>query len=266
MPSCAPRPVPTISAVGVARPSAHGQAMISTATAAVNAVAAERAGRRASRRASRARARSRPARRPPRRGRRAAAPAPCPTARPRRGARSARAPCRRRPSSRARRAGRSVLTVAPATSAPAATSTGTDSPVSSDWSTADSPSTTTPSVAIFSPGRTTNRSPTRSSVDRDEHLVAVAQHARLLRAELEQLADRLRRAALRARLEVAAEQDQRRDDGGDLEVGVGRRARRRARRSTTSQAASVPSEISVSIVAAPWRALRSAARWKPTPE
>ena len=39
MPSCAPRPVPTISAVGVASPSAHGQAMISTATAAVNATA-----------------------------------------------------------------------------------------------------------------------------------------------------------------------------------------------------------------------------------
>ena len=37
MPSWAPRPVPTISAVGVARPRAHGQAMISTATAAVNA-------------------------------------------------------------------------------------------------------------------------------------------------------------------------------------------------------------------------------------
>ena len=37
MPSCAPRPVPTMSAVGVARPSAHGQAMIRTATAAVNA-------------------------------------------------------------------------------------------------------------------------------------------------------------------------------------------------------------------------------------
>ena len=36
-PSCAPRPVPTMSAVGVASPSAHGQAMISTATAAVNA-------------------------------------------------------------------------------------------------------------------------------------------------------------------------------------------------------------------------------------
>ena len=40
-PSCAPRPVPTRIAVGVARPSAHGQAMISTATAAVNAAAAE---------------------------------------------------------------------------------------------------------------------------------------------------------------------------------------------------------------------------------
>ena len=37
MPSCAPRPVPTMIAVGVARPSAQGQAMIRTATAAVNA-------------------------------------------------------------------------------------------------------------------------------------------------------------------------------------------------------------------------------------
>jgi hypothetical protein len=37
MPSWAPRPVPTSSAVGVASPIAHGQAMISTATAAVSA-------------------------------------------------------------------------------------------------------------------------------------------------------------------------------------------------------------------------------------
>ena len=44
MPSWAPRPVPTISAVGVARPSAHGQAMISTATAAVNAAVEPGAG------------------------------------------------------------------------------------------------------------------------------------------------------------------------------------------------------------------------------
>ena len=37
IPSCAPRPVPTISAVGVASPSAQGQAMMRTATAAVKA-------------------------------------------------------------------------------------------------------------------------------------------------------------------------------------------------------------------------------------
>ena len=37
IPSCAPRPVPTIRAVGVARPSAQGHAMMSTATEAVKA-------------------------------------------------------------------------------------------------------------------------------------------------------------------------------------------------------------------------------------
>ena len=37
MPSCAPRPQATTSAAGVASPSAHGQAMISTASAALNA-------------------------------------------------------------------------------------------------------------------------------------------------------------------------------------------------------------------------------------
>jgi hypothetical protein len=54
--------------------------------------------------------------------------------------------------------------LAPATVAPGATSTGTGSPVSIDWSTAEAPSTTTPSVATFSPGRTTKTSPTESSV------------------------------------------------------------------------------------------------------
>ena len=37
IPSCAPRPVPTTSAVGVASPSAHGHAMTSTATACTSA-------------------------------------------------------------------------------------------------------------------------------------------------------------------------------------------------------------------------------------
>ena len=55
-----------------------------------------------------------------------------------------------------------ALIVAPATAEPGPTSTGTDSPVSIAASTAEVPSSTTPSVAIFSPGRTTNRIPTWS--------------------------------------------------------------------------------------------------------
>ena len=38
-PACAPRPVPTIIAIGVANPRAHGQAIIRTATAFTNAFA-----------------------------------------------------------------------------------------------------------------------------------------------------------------------------------------------------------------------------------
>ena len=56
-----------------------------------------------------------------------------------------------------------AFTVAPATSEPGDTSTGTVSPVSMLMSTAEEPSSTTPSVATFSPGRTTKRSPTASS-------------------------------------------------------------------------------------------------------
>ncbi len=52
--------------------------------------------------------------------------------------------------------------VAPVTVSPTPTSTGTDSPVSIDASTAEVPSTTVPSVAIFSPGRTRKRSPVLS--------------------------------------------------------------------------------------------------------
>ena len=53
-----------------------------------------------------------------------------------------------------------VLTVAPVTGSPSAFSTGTDSPVSMDSSTALAPATTSPSVGTFSPGRTLSRSPT----------------------------------------------------------------------------------------------------------
>ena len=55
-----------------------------------------------------------------------------------------------------------ALTVPPVTWSPTPTSTGTDSPVTIERSRALAPSTTTPSVATRSPGRTTKRSPTCS--------------------------------------------------------------------------------------------------------
>ena len=53
-----------------------------------------------------------------------------------------------------------LLSVPPMTSEPARFSTGMDSPVSMDSSTADAPSITSPSVGIFSPGFTMTVSPT----------------------------------------------------------------------------------------------------------
>ncbi len=161
MPSCAPRPVPTSSAVGVARPSAHGQAMISTATAAVNAAAAGAPA--PSQNPSVAResvittgtntADTRSASR-------------CTGALPlcaRSTSAAICASCVSAPTRVARTTSRPpAFTVAPTTRADGPTSTGTGSPVSMLSSTADEPSSTTPSVATCSPGRTTNRSPTAS--------------------------------------------------------------------------------------------------------
>ncbi len=119
-----------------------------------------------------------------------------------------------------------ALTVPPVTASPGPTSTGTGSPVSSEASMADDPSSTTPSVATFSPGRTTKRSPaTRSSMamrcstDRRP----VAQHGDVLGAELEQRPQRRPGVALGASLEVAAGENERRHPGGDLEEDLARR-------------------------------------------
>ncbi len=81
-----------------------------------------------------------------------------------------------------------ALTVAPVTASPPLTSTGIDSPVSIEASTADAPSWTTPSVAIFSPGRTTNRSPGLSISAGRRVLGAVAQHRDVLGAQFHQAA------------------------------------------------------------------------------
>ena len=109
------------------------------------------------------RGRSRSARRRRRSGRRAAGPRPCRSARPPPAVaiRASWVSAPTRVASTTRRP--PALTVAPVTGSPTATSTGTDSPVSMEASTADEPSTTVPSVAIFSPGRTRKRSPTFSS-------------------------------------------------------------------------------------------------------
>ena len=82
------------------------------------------------------------------------------------------------------------------------------------------PSTTTPSVAIFSPGRTTNTSPTASWSTGIRGLDAVAQDRDVLGAEFEQRAQRRAGAPLGAGLEIAAGEDEHGDRRGDLEVDV----------------------------------------------
>ncbi len=164
IPSWAPRPVPTISAVGVARPRAHGQATISTATAAVNATVVESVLAAVSQNPKVATASAitigtkMPATRSASR---------CTWALPIWASFTSRAIWASAVSAPTRVASTTrrppALTVAPATTSPGPTSTGTGSPVSREASMAEVPSTTVPSVATFSPGRTTKRSPTASS-------------------------------------------------------------------------------------------------------
>ena len=161
MPSWAPRPVPVRIAVGVARPIAHGQAMISTATAAVNPAVA---GRPAANQAASVTAamtmttgtntaETRSASR-------------CTGGLPACAAVTSlpmRASWVCAPTLVAWTTSRPlVFTPPPVTASPGPASTGTGSPVSSEVSTAERPETTIPSVATFSPGRTTNSSPTAS--------------------------------------------------------------------------------------------------------
>ncbi len=75
MPACAPRPTPTMSAVGVASPSAHGQAITSTAVARISAAAQSSSSRPLATSVTRRDRRGPPARSARKPGRRAAAPA-----------------------------------------------------------------------------------------------------------------------------------------------------------------------------------------------
>ena len=113
-----------------------------------------------------------------------------------------------------------ALTVAPATASPGPTSTGTLSPVSSEASMAEVPSSTTPSVATFSPGPDDEAVADGELLDRDADLGAVAEHGDVLGAELEQGPQGGAGPALGPGLEVAAGEDEHGDDGGDLEVDL----------------------------------------------
>ena len=161
MPSCAPRPVPTSSAIGVARPRAQGQATISTATAAVKAADTEPPATAQNPNVANAIRITIGTKTPEiRSARRWARALPvCASS-------TSLAICASWVSAPTRVASTTsrppALTVAPTTASPTPTSTGTDSPVIMAASTADAPSTIRPSVAIFSPGRTTKWSPTAS--------------------------------------------------------------------------------------------------------
>ena len=111
-----------------------------------------------------------------------------------------------------------VFMVAPITSSPWPLSTGIGSPVSIDSSTAEPPPTTTPSTGTFSPGRTTHEVAGHDLGHRHVGLAAVAQHAGRLGLQADERADGQAGLPLGARLQHAAEEDERDDEGGRVEV------------------------------------------------
>ena len=113
-------------------------------------------------------------------------------------------------------------------------STGIGSPVSIDSSTAEAPSTTTPSTGTLSPGRTRSRSPGTTVGQLDVLVDAVADAAGRRRLEGDQPPDRAGGPALRAALEPPPEQDEADDDRRAVEVGLRVRARPRARARATA--------------------------------
>ena len=195
MPRSAPRPVPTMMAVGVASPSAHGQAMISTATAFTMAVA------NGAKNSQRAKVSSAAASTP------SGEIAAHHVGQPRHGrARALRLlhhldhllQHRAAPhlGGLVPQAARAVDGARRTPPRPRALSTGMLSPVSMRFVhrrfALASPS---PSTGMRSPGRTTTRSPARTSSTGDFHLRAVAQHARRGRLQVHQPADGFARPA-----------------------------------------------------------------------
>ena len=161
-PRLAPRPVPTMIAVGVASPSASGQVITTTVIANSSAVCTP-----APAASQTAKVRVPPISATSTNQNAARSASRCP------GALEFCASCTRAticaravsaPTLVARtRSVPEMLTDAPITCAPGVFGTGRLSPVTIDSSTSESPSSTTPSTGIFDPGRTSSRSPTWTS-------------------------------------------------------------------------------------------------------
>ena len=202
-PIFAARPEPTISAVGVASPSAHGQATTSTVIALVSAASSGLP--RASRTANVPVAMAIIAGTNTAEMRSASA---CTGAFPDCARLSKRPICARVVSAPTRLV-RTVsepaaFTVAPVTSAPGPISTGTDSPVRREASTAEFPVTTTPSLAICSPGATWNTSPTSSCAAGMTSSTTLPSARRVRRAVLAPRLIRARRASPALRREESS--------------------------------------------------------------
>ena len=203
-PAAAPRPVPTMIAMGVASPSAHGQATMSTATDATRACARRGSGPIVAQTANATRAAKTTA----------GTNQPETTSASRwMGARLRCASITIRtiwarsvsfPTRSARMTNDPVpLSVAPVTRSPSRFSTGTGSPVTIDSSTADVPETATPSTGIFSPGRTRRRSPTctcATSTSRSTPPSSSRRAVRGARARSARIAPETRRRATSSRI------------------------------------------------------------------
>ena len=161
-PARAAAPVASSTAMGVARPRLHGQAMTTTATPVISACGTDAPRRSHAAAVARASSRMAGTKIPVTRSARAWIRGFCSCARstawmipartvsaPTRITSNVKAPCR--------------FIVPPITDAPGSLVTGRASPVTSASSTSDPPSTTTPSSGIRSPGTTSTRSPTRTS-------------------------------------------------------------------------------------------------------
>ena len=118
------------------------------------------------------------------------------------------------------RSGPDSLTVPASTASPGAFATGSLSPVSIASFTDDSPASTRPSTATLSPARTTKTSPTRTDASGTSRVSPSRSRSTVAGCKLQEIADRMRRAGARAPLEELAEQHERDDDGGRLEIDV----------------------------------------------